>query len=146
MATLGAAKVIAESGNPESFGLHGQLDETGFYAPVMANPRTEMHRLEELVRLHRMGTGAREVARLLGISPTTERAYRQSLEASDLLEGSPSALPSLALLKTAVQKHRPERSSPAHEISSIAEWEATVGKGPVVGAVFAQSRGSTKRC
>jgi len=36
--------------------------------------RIEMHRLRELVRLHRQGTGAREVARLLGMSPNTERA------------------------------------------------------------------------
>lgn len=36
--------------------------------------RTDMHKVQELVRLHRMGTGAREVARLLGISPNTERS------------------------------------------------------------------------
>ena len=35
-----------------------------------------MHQLQELVRLHRLGTGAPEVARLLGISPNTEREYR----------------------------------------------------------------------
>ena len=33
------------------------------------------HRLQELARLHRTGTGKREVARLLRISPTTERQY-----------------------------------------------------------------------
>ena len=33
-----------------------------------------MHRLQELVRLHRLGTGAREVARLL----PEKRAYRMS--------------------------------------------------------------------
>ncbi len=31
--------------------------------------RVDMDRLQELVRLHRMGTGDREVARLLGMSP-----------------------------------------------------------------------------
>lgn len=41
VATSGAAKEIAESGHPESFGLHGQVDEAGFYALVMANRRTE---------------------------------------------------------------------------------------------------------
>ena len=134
MATLGAAnvatpraaKVIAESGNPESYGLRGQLTEAGFYAPAMANRRTDMHRLQELVRLHRMGTGAREVARLLGISPTTERAYRQAVEASDLLQGSASELPALDLLKAAVQAQRPARTTPAHETSAIAEWETTI--------------------
>ena len=39
-----------------------------------------MHRLQELVRLHRMGTGAREASPLLEMSPNTERAYRTGLE------------------------------------------------------------------
>src|SRR5262245_28773742 len=33
-----------------------------------------MHRLQDLVRLYRLGTGARLVARRLRISPNTERA------------------------------------------------------------------------
>lgn len=45
----------------------------------MCRKRLEMDRLQELVRLHRMGEGAREVARLLGMSPNTEREYRQVL-------------------------------------------------------------------
>jgi DNA-binding CsgD family transcriptional regulator len=36
-----------------------------------------MHQLQELVRLHRLGTGAREVARLLGVSPNTARVHRE---------------------------------------------------------------------
>lgn len=31
--------------------------------------RVDMHRLQELVRLHRMGTGCRAAARMLGMSP-----------------------------------------------------------------------------
>ena len=42
-----------------------------------------MHRLQELVRLHRMGLPARQVARELGMGPNTERRYRQILEAND---------------------------------------------------------------
>jgi len=53
----------------------------------MCMRRVEMDRLQELVRLHRMGTGAREVARLLKMSPNTERAYREALERENLLEG-----------------------------------------------------------
>jgi hypothetical protein len=49
--------------------------------------RVDMDRLQELVRLHRMGSGGREVARLLGMSPNTERTYRIVLEASGLLAG-----------------------------------------------------------
>jgi hypothetical protein len=38
----------------------------------MSTRRIDMDRLQELVRLHRMGTGAREVARLLRMGPNTE--------------------------------------------------------------------------
>jgi transposase-like protein len=38
-----------------------------------------MHRLQDLVRLHRLGTRARTVARRLGMSPNTERRYRRIL-------------------------------------------------------------------
>jgi hypothetical protein len=58
-----------------------------------------MHRLQELVRLHRMGTGAREVARLLGMSPNTEREYRRALGLAALLEGPVDVLPELAVLR-----------------------------------------------
>ena len=50
----------------------------------MTNRRVDMDRLQELVRLHRMGTGAREVARILQISPNTEREYRVALGAEGL--------------------------------------------------------------
>jgi DNA-binding NarL/FixJ family response regulator len=52
----------------------------------MTATRTDMHRLQELVRLHRQGTGDREVARLLGMSPNTERLYREALTKAELLE------------------------------------------------------------
>ena len=46
-----------------------------------------MHTLQEFVRLARMGTGFRAVARMLRISPNTEREYRNSLAAAGLLVG-----------------------------------------------------------
>ena len=61
----------------------------------MSQKRTEMDQLQEMVRLHRMGTGCREVARLLAISPTTERQYRQIFAAEGLLAGPVEALPEL---------------------------------------------------
>jgi len=77
-----------------------------------------MHLLQELVRLHRMETGAREVARLLAISPTTERKYRVALKAAGLLSGSAEDLPALDTLKQAVAALEPQER-PAQEISSI---------------------------
>ena len=81
-----------------------------------------MHRLQELVRLHRMGTGAREVARLLKMSPNTEREYRRALEASGLLKGELTALPTLEALTAAVAAQRPPPAPGQHEASSIAAW------------------------
>lgn len=65
-----------------------------------------------------MGTGAREVARLLAMSPTTERKYRAALDAAGLLSGSAEELPALDTLKRAVAESEP-RDRPAQEISSI---------------------------
>lgn len=85
-----------------------------------------MHRLQELVRLHRLGTGAREVARLLQMSPNTERSYRLGVEAAGLLQGPAASLPPLEALKAAVQAQRPARAQAAHETSSIEDWREQV--------------------
>ncbi|HVZ32921.1 MAG TPA: hypothetical protein VG963_10865 [Polyangiaceae bacterium] len=50
--------------------------------------RVDMHRLQELVRLHRMGTGCHQVARMLGMSPNTERVYREALQRAGLWDGA----------------------------------------------------------
>lgn len=90
-------------------------------------------KLQELVRLHRQGRGAREVARLLRISPNTERRYRRRLRAAGLLDGPEDDLPSLDALQAVVQP--PER--PAQERSSIEAWT------PQVTARMAKGHGPT---
>jgi transposase len=80
-----------------------------------------MHKLQELVRLHRLGTGAREVARLLGISPNTERFWRGAFAAAGLLDGTPDALPELGALQALL----PARSPP-QQVSSVAALEARI--------------------
>jgi len=85
----------------------------------------EMHRLQELVRLHRQGTGAREVARLLGMSPNTEREYRRALLAAGLLAGGVADLPDLGALKAAARQHKPRRVA-EQEKSSIQDWEESI--------------------
>lgn len=101
----------------------------------MCMRRVDMDRLQELVRLHRMGTGAREIARLLSMSPNTERAYREALATQNLLAGSPDELPALETLKAAVQAAMPPTPAPQC-VSSIERWEprivalATSGAGP----------------
>jgi transposase len=71
-----------------------------------------MDRLQELVRLHRMGTGAREVARLLGMSPNTERSYREALKQAQLLDGSADDIPALEVLRAAVDVKLPVVAPP----------------------------------
>lgn len=92
-----------------------------------------MDRLREMVRLHRLGSTTREVARLLKMSPNTEREYRQALLSSGLLHGSSSDLPELETLKAAVGAHKPPRETPPQERSSIEPWrtqiEALLDKG-----------------
>lgn len=90
--------------------------------------RVDMDRLQELVRLHRMGTGGREVARLLGMSPNTERAYRLALEAAGLLVGPIPDLPTLERLKAAVEERLP-RKLPPQQVSSLEPWLARIEEG-----------------
>jgi transposase len=51
----------------------------------MSRERIEMHRRQDLVRMHREGKPTREIARQLQISPNTERKYSRALEEAGLL-------------------------------------------------------------
>jgi hypothetical protein len=84
----------------------------------MCMRRVEMDRLQELVRLHRMGTGAREVARVLGMSPNTEREYRLALRDEGLLAGSVEDVPLLEVLRAAIERRLPS-SAPPQMVSSV---------------------------
>jgi hypothetical protein len=94
-----------------------------------------MHRLQELVRLHRMGTGAREVARVLQVSPNTERDYRRALAAEGLLDGDAGDVPPLEVLRAAVERHLPVVAPP--QMVSTAE--------PVRDSSSSRSSGSSRR-
>lgn len=82
-----------------------------------------MHQLQELVRLHRLGTTARQTAHLLGIDRKTERKYRRRLHEAGLLEGSPEELPELGVLKAAAYR---KSAPPPQEQSSIERWRGEV--------------------
>jgi len=84
-----------------------------------------MHRLQELVRLHRRGSGAREVARPLGMSPNTEREYREALQVAGLLEGDPQSLPDLEVLRECVVAAKPPCALP-QQTSSIESYAERV--------------------
>lgn len=85
-----------------------------------------MHRLEELVRLHRLKTPVREVARLLKMSPRTERQYRELLEEAGLLHGAPDSLPTSEELKAVVLAAMPPPTLPTQQVSGIEPWRAPI--------------------
>ena len=87
-----------------------------------------MHRLQELVRLHRLGTGAREVARMLGMSPNTERGYRETVADAGLLDGDPEQLPELAALRTVVEAAKPPLEPLEQHKSSVEQWRDVISK------------------
>src|SRR5690606_33274107 len=101
--------------------------------------RISMHRLQELVRLHRLGEGAREIARQLQMSPNTEREYRQAFAAAGLLKGDPESVPDLARLRELVEANKPARGLPQHE-SSVEKWreriESFIEDGATPTAIF----------
>jgi transposase len=80
-----------------------------------------MHDLQELVRLHRLGTPVRDAARALGISPNTHLGYRKVFGEAGLLDGDPGDLPSLATLSDLV----PQRV-PRQQVSTAEPWRARV--------------------
>lgn len=106
--------------------------------------RVQMHRIEEMVRLHRLQTGARETARLLAMSPNTERLYRLALEAEGLLQGAVDQLPPLEVLRAAIEKHLPKAPTPIEQRSSIEAWREPIAalqaKGVTPRAIYERLR------
>jgi transposase len=92
-----------------------------------------MHRLQELVRLFRLGCGAKEVARLLKMSPNTERKYREALVAAGLLAGDVVDLPDLERLQLVVSAALPARPAP-QQVSSVESWADKIIKMVEAGA------------
>jgi transposase len=91
----------------------------------MSAERIDMHRLQELVRLHRLGQGPRTIARMLGMSPNTERGYREILQAHGVLEGDAQKLPELCSLQALVRAYRP---APAPPSSSLDGFRTEIGE------------------
>ena len=93
----------------------------------MSGRRVDMHRVQELVRLHRQGLTVRAIARTLKMGRDTARGYLAQLADAGLLEGSPEDLPSLESVREAtrpVEAHS-KRSGP---ISSVDPWSDTIAR------------------
>ena len=91
----------------------------------MSARRTDMHRLQEMVRLHRMGQSGRAIARQLRLGRNTVAGYLVVLAKADLLDGSTEELPVAEALRKAVEEHMPAGKSP-QQTSSVESWRADV--------------------
>lgn len=80
-----------------------------------------MHRLQEVVRLHRLGNSQRAIAAKLKMGRDTIRAYLAALDTAFLLDGSPEDLPDAAALSTAVDEAQVAAPTP-HQSSSAEAW------------------------
>ena len=87
----------------------------------MTAKRVDMHRLQELVRLHRLHRSDREVARTLRMGRNTHRRYRDALVKADLLAGDADDLPALADLRRAVDAGVERKLAP-QQTSSAEPW------------------------
>ena len=94
----------------------------------MARQRTDMHRLQELVRLHRLGRTAREVARMLSMGRNTVAAYARALGAAGLLTGDPASLPAAEVLHAAVVARLPPAPPRPPPPSTVALWREEIDR------------------
>ena len=91
----------------------------------MTAMRTDMHRLQELVRLHRQGVAPRATCRLLMMSPKTETKYRGAIATAGLLAGDETDLPPLDVLRAAVEATHPP-APPRTVESSTDPWNEAI--------------------
>jgi len=89
--------------------------------------RVDMHRLQEFVRLHRLGSSSRDIARLLKMGRNTQRQYRRCLSDAGLLDGDPDQVPDLAALKGAVREDLPP-TLPQQQVSTIENWRSSIAE------------------
>jgi len=91
----------------------------------MGAKRTDMHRLQEVVRLHRLGTSSRAIARQLRMGRDTVRCYIRALREAGVLEGPPQELPEFAGLRAIVQEHVPSKRA-RQQVSSVERWKPKI--------------------
>jgi transposase len=86
-----------------------------------------MHRLQELIRLHRLGKSRRAIAQQLRMGRDTIRSYLDQLSKQQLLDGAVDQLPTVEVLRDAV--HEPSATSPPPQrTSSIEQWQPVIAQ------------------
>lgn len=91
----------------------------------MGARRTDMHQLQEMVRLHRLGESSRSIARRLQMGRDTIRCYLRGLKRAGLLDGPADELPELAAVRAVVDEHVPVKEVP-QQVSTVARWEPEI--------------------
>jgi len=101
----------------------------------MGARRTDMHRLQEVIRLHRLGKSTRRIARQMQMGRDTIRSYLEVLSKAALLEGPVDALPELEVLRARVAEHiaasNEREPTPS---SSVERWRDAIVKQRAKGA------------
>jgi transposase len=103
--------------------------------------KVDMHKLQELVRLLRMGKSQRRAAHLLSMSRNTVSLYEGLLSEAGLLEGDASELPELDELRRAIVGDEDEEAQrPPQHTSSVEAWapiiQAKMDRGAKPKAIF----------
>jgi transposase len=86
-----------------------------------------MHRLQEVIRLHRMGRSGREIARQLRMGRETTRTYLTAFSKARLLDGDADHVPEVEPLRAAVKEHVPLRDAPERR-STVESWKSRIEK------------------
>ena len=85
-----------------------------------------MHRLQEVVRLHRQGESDRRIAKLMKMGRDTVRSYLSKLSPSGLLDGSPDDLPSASELSSVLDAQSPLQSVAETRRSTVEQWREQI--------------------
>ncbi len=91
----------------------------------MAARRTDVHRLQEVVRLHRMGLSGRKIARRLRMGRDTIGRVLEAFGRAGLLAGDAGDLPEAPALRAALEAAHPPRPAP-QQTSSIERWRQAI--------------------
>jgi len=84
-----------------------------------------MHRLQEVVRLHRLGKSRRTIARQLRMGRDTIRTYIEAIGKAGRLDGDADDLPALGDLRAIVTEHVAGREPPQQN-SSVEHWRLRI--------------------
>lgn len=92
----------------------------------MSARTTDMHRLQELIRLHRMGKSRRAIAQQMRMGRDTIRCYMQQLSKRQLLDGAADELPTVEQLRAVVEPASPIVAP--QQTSSIEQWQPVIAQ------------------